>query len=56
MRIDNEEYTQALSDPESEEYHQFIATLGEELRRALFNRSMLEDSNNDINVQVIELR
>lgn len=56
LTIDNEEFTPALEDPDSAEYHELVATFSDGLRKALFDRNMLENGNNDVNIEVVKLR
>lgn len=56
LKIDNEEFTAALEDPESDEYREFVNTFSDGLKRALFDRSTLENGDNDIVLEVVKIR
>lgn len=56
LRIDNEVFTPALEDPESDEYRDFKANFGDALKHALFNRNSLENGDNEIMVEVVQIR
>ncbi|XP_075981373.1 uncharacterized protein LOC142979993 isoform X2 [Anticarsia gemmatalis] len=56
LKVDNEDYTAALHDPESNEYREFVESFTDGLKRALFDRESLENGDHDIMVEVIQLR
>ncbi|CAG5036399.1 unnamed protein product [Parnassius apollo] len=56
LEIDNEEFTAALEDPESDDYREFVATFSDALKRALFDRNTLENGDNDITIEVVKIR
>lgn len=56
LTVDNEEFKQVFHDPESEEYLQFANNFVFALKNAIFTRKELEDSNNDVMVEVVQLR
>lgn len=51
LRIDNEDFTAALADPDSDDYKSFTQSFSNALRQALFSK---EDS--EFLVEVIQLR
>lgn len=56
LKIDNEEFKPEMQDPESMEYRQFTSTFTEALKRALFDRNTLDQGDQDITVEVVEIR
>lgn len=54
LKVDNEEFTAELQDPESNEYREFVNTFSDGLKRALFDRASQED--NEITIEIIQLR
>lgn len=56
LKIDNEIFTPDLEDTESERYRDFTATFSDALKHALFNRDTLENGDNEIMVEVIQIR
>lgn len=56
LKVDNEEFKRGLQDPESEEYLQFVNNFVFALKNAIFNRNELDNSNNEIMVEVVQLR
>lgn len=56
LKVDNEEFTAALQDPESNEYREFVTTFSDALKRAVFDRNSIENGDNEITVEVIQLR
>ena len=56
LRIDNEIFVPAFEDPESEEYREFTSTFTDALKHALFNRNSMENGDNEIMVEVVQIR
>lgn len=56
LKVDNEEYKRDMQDPESEEYLQFANNFATALKKALFDKTELENSNNEVTVEVVQLR
>nr|XP_034841521.1 titin homolog isoform X2 [Maniola hyperantus] len=56
LKIDNEIFTPDLEDTESEKYRDFTTSFSDALKHALFNRDTLENGDNEIMVEVIQIR
>ncbi|KAH9633936.1 hypothetical protein HF086_015140 [Spodoptera exigua] len=56
LKIDNEEFSSALQDPESNEYREFVTNFVHGIKRALFDRNHLDNGENEITVEVTQLR
>ena len=56
LKIDNEEFTPALEDTESSEYKEFAANFADGIKRALFDRNSLENGDNEIIVEIIQIK
>ncbi|XP_039745443.1 E3 ubiquitin-protein ligase lubel-like isoform X2 [Pararge aegeria] len=56
LKIDNEIFTPELEDTESEKYRDFTKSFSDALKHALFNRNTLENGDNEIMVEVIQIR
>lgn len=56
LTIDNEELTGPLQDPESNEYKEFVTNIADGIKRALFDRNSLDNGDNEIRVEVIQLK
>lgn len=56
LKVDNEEFRRGLQDPESDEYLQFANNFVFALKNAIFNRNDLENSNNEVMVELVQLR
>lgn len=56
LKIDNEEFSSALQDPESNEYREFVTNFVHGIKGALFDRNHLDNGANEITVEVTQLR
>lgn len=56
VKVDNEEFTPALKDVDSNEYREFVNTFSSALKRAIFDKDVLENNDNEITVEVVQLR
>lgn len=56
LKIDNEDFKPEMEDPESPEYRQFASVFSEALKRALFDRPTLEQGDQDITVEILDIR
>ncbi|XP_047542686.1 zinc metalloprotease ZmpB-like isoform X1 [Vanessa atalanta] len=56
LKIDNEIFLPAFEDTDSEEYKEFTQTFSDALKHALFDRNSLENGDNEIIVEVVQLR
>lgn len=56
LKIDNEEFSSALQDPESNEYREFVTNFVDGIKRALFDRTDLDNGANEITVEVTQLK
>lgn len=56
VKVDNEEFTPALQDVDSNEYREFVNTFSSALKRAIFVKDVLENNDNEITVEVVQLR
>lgn len=56
VKIDNEIFVPAMEDPDSEEYREFTSTFTDALKHALFDRNSLENGDNEIMIEVIQIR
>ncbi|KAI5642356.1 SEA domain-containing protein [Phthorimaea operculella] len=54
VRIDNEDFSEELLNPDSEEFREFNNNFGNAMRKALFDRDMVD--SNKIKVEVIAVR
>ncbi|XP_050350010.1 uncharacterized protein LOC126773241 isoform X2 [Nymphalis io] len=56
LKIDNEIFLPAFEDPDSDEYKEFTQTFSDALKHALFDRNSIENGENEIMVEVIQIR
>ncbi|XP_013168217.1 PREDICTED: protein PF14_0175-like [Papilio xuthus] len=60
LKIDNDDFTAALEDPESDGYRDFANAFGHALKQVLFNKNSkinkLEYNENDIALEIVKIR